>query len=120
MAKFLLQVSHDSSNLGASHNLHLGSRLSHSCTEGLGQELVEGAHAMLQQEFIGMVETDGESKVSLNHTHLKREDKIFLCITGHKGARIETLPPPLLHALWLPPEEGSFGTGPSPARSGTC
>ena len=37
---------------------------------------------MLQQEFIGVVETDGESKVSFNHTHLKREDKIFPCITS--------------------------------------
>ena len=123
LAKFLLQVSHDSSNLGASHNLHLGSRLSPSCAEGLGQELVEGAHAVLQQEFVGVVETDGKSKVSFNHTHLKREDKNFPSyyqLPCHKGACVKTLPPPLLHALWLPPEEGSFGTGPSPVRSGTC
>ena len=32
---------------------------------------------MLLQEFIGMVETDGESKVSFNYTHLKK--KVTTC-----------------------------------------
>ena len=32
---------------------------------------------MLLQKFIGVVETDGEGKVSFNYTHLKRKVKIF-------------------------------------------